>query len=230
MNSNTTVKSFGRVAITTIILSLVWTSLSRLANPVVSATYGTFFKSGSTAFWHVAVPMAITYAIFMSYMAHEKRIGQIYQPQPKLERTWVRIVFGIVTVVMIVFSLYNLYFRMTGVLNHWNSASLGRILVICLAIILVAITEESVFRGFVLTEMRRSHSELQAMLLATVLFGLWHFPNIINGSPLVQVSLQVITTMLIGSGIYMSMRFTRSIYGAMAIHWLWDFALVIAIV
>ncbi|WP_421823398.1 type II CAAX prenyl endopeptidase Rce1 family protein [Fructobacillus fructosus] len=78
-----------------------------------------------------------------------------------------------------------------------------------------------------MTEFRRRFNEPISCLLFLILFGFWQ-PNIIAGAPVIQASLQVFSTMIIGFGLYMAVRLSRSIWGGVLMHWLWDFALVIA--
>ena len=121
---------------------------------------------------------------------------------------------------MILFSLFNLYQHLHVILNHRHHNSLARLLFAFTSTFFVGLLEESVFRGFALTEFRRWFNEAISCLLSFILFGFWHLPNIIAGAPVIQASLQVFSTMIIG--------LSRSIWGGVLMHWLWDFALVIA--
>lgn len=224
MNQNT--KKFGQIALITITFSIIWTGLSRLFNIFSFATYDTFFKNTSTIFWHVGAPMAITFVLFFLYMRKLDRTQQIYAKQPELS-TPLKVLFAIVVVGMIGFSLYNLTKNLNMIMHNWNDDSLSRILMSFCSVFFVGLTEESVFRGFALSELRRENNEVVSWILSIVLFGLWHFPNIITGAPLLQATLQTFSTMIIGTGIYMAVRLARSIWGGVGLHWLWDFALVI---
>lgn len=221
-------KSFWGVALITVSLSILWTGLSRAFSVFVPAKYNTMFADANTIFWHVLAPMALTYLVFFLLMRRMERLGQVYQQQPLIAHRGVRILFAIIVIAMILFSLFNLYQHLHAILNHWHHNSLARLLFAFMSTFFVGLLEESVFRGFALTEFRRRFNEPISCLLSLILFGFWHLPNIIAGAPVIQASLQVFSTMIIGFGLYMAVRLSRSIWGGVLMHWLWDFALVIA--
>lgn len=78
-------------------------------------------------------------------------------------------------------------------LTGWRPSMKEEFLYLALSQALVAFSEELLFRGFVLTMLKDVVSTTnRAMLLAALLFGLWHYP-------LGQNIGQVITTFIIGA-------------------------------
>ncbi|WP_413627941.1 type II CAAX endopeptidase family protein [Fructilactobacillus vespulae] len=221
--------SFKSIAIVTVAFSIIWTGLSAIFNIFAKAGYNEFFKNTDTIFWHVTAPMGLTFILFFGYLVYKGKVKQVYQRQPEIQSTLLKWVAGLITVAMLLFAIYNFYKNFTDIFNNWNSDSLSRIVMACIATMLVGLTEESVFRGYALSQFRQENSEFKSYLFSVILFGFWHLPNIISGAPVAQAAAQTLSTMLIGSGLYLSVRFCRSVFGGMALHWLWDFALVIAI-
>lgn len=92
--------------------------------------------------------------------------------------------------------------------------------------LLVGLTEEITFRGVVLVGARQHVSERVAFLVSSGLFGLFHLPNIILGSPVGSAVVQVIATACIGSAFYVFRRVSRTIWVPVALHATWDWLLI----
>lgn len=99
----------------------------------------------------------------------------------------------LIGIIIAVFSLFALF------LLGWRPHLKDSILYIVLSQMLVGFTEEMLFRGFVLTMLKDVvKSTNKAVVIAALLFGLWHYP-------LGQNVGQVITAFIIG-GIYGTLR------------------------
>ncbi|CAK8054511.1 CPBP family intramembrane glutamic endopeptidase [Eupransor demetentiae] len=219
---------FYQVALITVGLSILWTGLSRFFNLFSVASYNTMFRSATTIFWHVLAPMALAYLAFFIVMTKLGRVEQVYQKQPDIQHRSTKVIFGLIVTAMLLFAAWNLYHHLLPILENWSGQAGMRLGMAFLSTFFVGLTEESVFRGFALSEFRKRYSEQVSCLLSLLLFGLWHFPNVIAGAPFLQAFLQVFSTMIIGAGLYMTVRLSKSIWGGVAMHCFWDFALVIA--
>lgn len=215
----------GLIPVITIIFSLIWVSLSRMFNMIVVADYTHFFMSAKSIFWHVGVPMALTFIIFYFFIMKKYSLtSQIFNQETETKNKFVRMIFTAIAVLMLLVALYNLFHTGKFLLEHWNQDNLSRVVAAFVSIFFVGLTEETIFRGFALTEFRKKHNEFLSYLYSMVLFGLWHLPNAINGVPLTSALLQVVTTIIIGSGLYCTVRVTKTLWPAVCLHWLWDFA------
>jgi membrane protease YdiL (CAAX protease family) len=98
----------------------------------------------------------------------------------------------------------------------------------CLAaVMLVGVTEEFTFRGLLLVGGRRLFStERTAALVAAVLFGLFHLPNILVGAEVDSTLWQVVQTAVIGLGLYALRRVSGSIIPCMVLHGVYDYLLL----
>ncbi|NVY96247.1 CPBP family intramembrane metalloprotease [Lactobacillus sp. DCY120] len=229
MSQPASTKRFGGIALITIIFSFIWTGTSRLLSVVSPTGYDDFFHNSSTVFWHVVVPVGLTLIIFLVLMAKMGRINQIYfRQEPPLRSGAVKATFIIIPILMIIFALWIFGGSLRDILaNHWGPDALLRLLAIFIGTGFVGCLEESVFRGFALTEARKTHGEGQSYLISIFLFGLWHLPNIVAGAPILQSCIQFVTTMILGSGFYMVLRSTGKLSAAIGLHWFWDFAVTI---
>jgi membrane protease YdiL (CAAX protease family) len=101
------------------------------------------------------------------------------------------------------------------------------ILYAAIATALVGYSEELMTRGLLLRGARGSGlSEVKVFLLTSLMFGLMHALNIINGQDLKTTMVQVLLTGLSGGIYYAIFRKTGLLWVTMFLHAAWDFALL----
>jgi membrane protease YdiL (CAAX protease family) len=94
--------------------------------------------------------------------------------------------------------------------------------VVC-TVLLVGISEELTFRGLMQVGARRVFArEWQAVAFASALFGLFHLPNSLLGSPLADELPHVVQTALVGLVFYFLRRLSGTIIVPMLVHGIWD--------
>lgn len=93
--------------------------------------------------------------------------------------------------------------------------------------VLVGTTEELNFRGIQQVGARRIFTrEWQAVVFASVLFGLFHTPNILIGSEVGPAIAQTFLTAIIGLAFYCLRRVSGSLIPCIILHALYDFMLI----
>lgn len=108
-------------------------------------------------------------------------------------------------------------------IGGWNEAGLGYLSGLGTTVLLVGITEELSFRGVLLARGREVFAkEWQAALFASCLFGLFHLPNALLGSPLQGEIVHVVQTAIVGYLFYALRRLSGSIFLPMLVHAVWD--------
>ena len=94
-------------------------------------------------------------------------------------------------------------------------------------VVLVGVTEEVTFRGILVVGARRTWSrEGKALVLSSVLFGLFHLPNWLLGQDFGTTIRQVVLTALVGSAFYALRRASGSLLACIALHAVYDWMLV----
>ena len=92
---------------------------------------------------------------------------------------------------------------------------------------LVGLTEEITFRGIQQVGARRVFTrEWQAVVFASVLFGLFHTPNIVIGAEVGDALRQTVFTAIIGMAFYCLRRVTGSLIPCIVLHAVYDFLLI----
>ncbi|PJJ48191.1 hypothetical protein CLV56_4067 [Mumia flava] len=97
------------------------------------------------------------------------------------------------------------------------------VLVVALGSLGVGFCEEVATRGVLLTGFRARLTEPTAWFLSTLLFGLLHLPNWWFGAGPAAAG-QVALAFMTGSVLYLARRLSGSLFLAMALHGVWDFA------
>lgn len=111
--------------------------------------------------------------------------------------------------------------------DGWTDAGTSYVIGLAATVILVGVTEEFTFRGLLLVGARRIFSrEWHAAIFAAALFGLFHLPNALLGNPLSDEIPHVVQTAMLGLVFYALRRLSGTILVPMAIHAVWDFAVL----
>ncbi len=92
--------------------------------------------------------------------------------------------------------------------------------------LLVGLTEELTFRGILLVGARTRTGERRALLFCSLLFGLFHLPNVCLGAPLADGVRQMLATAVIGSLFYVFRRVSRGLLVPVVLHAAWDWLLI----
>lgn len=95
------------------------------------------------------------------------------------------------------------------------------ILVIVVFTLLVGFTEESVFRGIIRDKLKLK-GPLFYIVFSSVLFGILHMANALNGSDMIHVILQVINALLLGFIFALLIETTNNILPLIAFHFIYD--------
>jgi membrane protease YdiL (CAAX protease family) len=107
--------------------------------------------------------------------------------------------------------------------NYTSAALITELLLFTL---LVGITEESIFRGYIQANFQRGSSQMRAVLLTGLLFAFLHIPSyIISGNYLGLFGL--LSIFLIGLILGYTRVYTGNIWGVILAHATWDFYMLL---
>ena len=107
--------------------------------------------------------------------------------------------------------------------SGWTPAGTSYVAGVAATVVLVGICEELAFRGYLLVSARRVFKkELPAVAMVSVLFGLFHLPNALLGSPLSSELVHVVQTAVLGLLFYALRRLSGTVLLPMGVHAAWD--------
>ncbi|GAA1059250.1 CPBP family intramembrane glutamic endopeptidase [Agromyces bracchium] len=121
-----------------------------------------------------------------------------------------------------------LFFAGGAIFNFVNAdrsaIPIEAMLAIAAGTVCIAFAEELAFRGGLLVGLRARFNEWIVWLVSSLVFASAHLLNVAFGDSLPQVLGQVAFAFGMGSVFYVTRRLTGTLFGAMLLHFLWDYA------
>jgi membrane protease YdiL (CAAX protease family) len=90
-------------------------------------------------------------------------------------------------------------------------------------ILFVPITEEILFRGFILKALEIAYGKVWAVIGSSALFGLWHFKNIFWEAPVMLEQQMIYTALIFGPIMAIIVLKFRTIWPCVILHYLNNF-------
>lgn len=111
--------------------------------------------------------------------------------------------------------------------NDWGARGAEYMVALGVGVLLVGVAEETTFRGIAVRAMRGStRSEFVVLVVTSLLFGVVHGVNILNGAPLGNTLAQIGAATIGGAGFFIVLRLPGKLVYAMLLHALWDFGIL----
>lgn len=110
---------------------------------------------------------------------------------------------------------------------RWDLFDRRAIVFMVVGTVLVGFSEELLVRGVLLEVLQESGLDLRWIAIVTsVVFGLLHGLNIVNGQAIGTTVVQVLLTTLIGLGLFAALMVSGTLWLPIALHFLMDFAVI----
>jgi membrane protease YdiL (CAAX protease family) len=180
--------------------------------------YAEWFDSGANAFRTAVIPLIGGSLVLIAFLLWARWDFVFKDPVrlPMSRVLWVPVVIFLLGIVA--------HFAVAD----WSELSTGLLLAILASGVMVGFAEETLFRGIILRGLRTNlRPEAWAMLISSLLFGVFHLTNIINGSPVAAVLNQVLQASALGAVLYVFRRARGLLVVAMVVHGLWDISLFV---
>lgn len=108
---------------------------------------------------------------------------------------------------------------LVGIVYLATTRTVPAILMVVLVMLVVAVTEELLYRGLIVTGLRGSRlPEWAVWLLSTLIFSSVHFGNLLSGAPIDEVLRQVPSTFITGSFLYAARLLSGNILIPIVMH------------
>lgn len=178
--------------------------------------YTEWFSSAPNVWRTAVLPLALGAVFLIGFLAWARWDG-VFRDHNRLAGPAILRIAAVVFLAGIV-----LHF----VFVNWAGLDPAIVAPILITGVLVGFCEETLFRGILLRGTRtKGRSEGTVAVVTSVAFGLFHLTNIINGSPLPSVLVQVLTAVLSGIILYSFRRISGLLIVSMIAHGLWDTSL-----
>lgn len=164
------------------------------------------------------IPLLVVIAFQVAVTTRLGWWSSVLRDTTRTKRTWLWVPVALYIGLAFVVSIAN---------DGWNEAGGSYVVGLAITVLLVGISEELTFRGLMQVGARRVFArEWQAVVFASALFGLFHLPNSLLGSPIGDEIPHVFLTALIGAVFYALRRLSGTILVPMAMHGIWDFVVL----
>jgi membrane protease YdiL (CAAX protease family) len=197
---------------------VVWIGLVKLVPGDDGVDYVDLGTLGTPWVRQFIVPLLVVLALQVAFISRLGWWSSILREPSRTSRRW-----------LIVFPVLVFVIGLATFLNDGFSGDAGASYVLgCAATVgLVGLTEELTFRGVLQVGGRRVFAtERQAVIFASVLFGLFHTPNIIIGAEVGDALVQTVMTAILGMAFYCVRRVSGSLIPCIVLHGLYDFFLI----
>lgn len=174
------------------------------------------FTSGENAFRAAVIPLLGGSLVLIAFVLWA-RWDFVFKDPDRLPMS------GAMWVPVVIFSL--------AIIGHfavvdWAKVDSTLILAVVCAGVLVGFAEETLFRGIILRSLRTNlRPEAWVMLISSVWFGFFHLTNLVVGSPISAVAVQVTSACVAGVILYLFRRARGLLVMGMIAHGLWDMSL-----
>jgi len=119
--------------------------------------------------------------------------------------------------------LVAILFAVTVITQYWQYVRTGKMYghyPVSISILFVPIYEEVIFRGLILGALVTTHSTISAIIISSVLFGLWHLKNIFFLPKGLLIRQIFYTGMIFGPLMAIIVILSGSIWPAVILHYL----------
>ncbi len=201
-----------------VVITVLFMLSQLLWGKVLGTDYETIFDSTSNVWSGVVVRVGLTAAIFtvIAVVLNRSWGGVYVQKVPRLP-AWMWLIPGLLAVCAVL--------RIAG--NDWSARGAQYILALGIGVIFVGIAEETTFRGIVVRALRGSTSnEFVVMLASSLLFGVMHAVNILNGAEAGDTMTQIFVASISGASLYITLRLTGTLLAPILLHALIDFSIL----
>lgn len=160
------------------------------------------------------LPLSLVLTLQLAYVSRLAMWGSVLRDPARTSRQWL---WGPVALLVVGGP------AMLVATEGWTPAGASYVAGVVATVVLVGICEELAFRGYLLVGARYAlRSERAAMFFTSLLFGFFHLPNALLGSPLPGELVHVVQTAVLGLVFYALRRLSGTLLLPIVVHAAWD--------
>ncbi len=166
----------------------------------------------------VLIPVGTMTAVLVAFLAVSGRLAESFTFAPTVSAAWL---WSIPVVILL-----GVVLRLAR--NPWSQVNGRFVVVALLATFLVGLSEELLIRGYFVDVLAESGLGLVWVgVVSSLVFGLLHGANILNGQDVPTTAQQVVASAIMGLGLFAALVLTGSLWLPIALHFLFDFSLIV---
>jgi len=166
----------------------------------------------------VLIPVAVMTVALVAFLAATGRLGAALAYSPTIAAAWLWVIPVVLGLGIVV--------RVARV--RWSQVDGRFVVVALLATFLVGLSEELLIRGYFVDLLQESGLAVLAVaLISSLVFGVLHGANALNGQDVRTTVQQVVGSAVLGLGFFASLALTGTLWLPIALHFLFDFSLIV---
>lgn len=166
----------------------------------------------------VVVPVAVCTVLLIAFAAATDRLGDAFTYSPRAASVWLWAVPAVIALGIV----------LRLVRAPWSDAGTAYIGWALVGTALVGFSEELLVRGLLVDLVQADgRGPVVVALVTSVVFGLLHGANVINGQDARTTAIQVLGTIVTGLALFASLAVSGTLWLPIALHFLFDFSLVL---
>lgn len=204
--------------LTGIIICFVYVAFLTVINKLSGVKYTDILKSTHSIRNGLLIPVAISTTLLLAYAILSGWIDRVFSAGFSIESIWL----WIIPLVIIVGAIA----RLTHI--SWRRFEPIAVVYLIIASFLVGFSEELLVRGILVKSLQDAKLSIVVVgLVSSLIFGILHFVNFINGQDKKTTLVQMANTALIGFNFYIILGLTGTLWAAIILHFVHDLSLLL---
>ncbi len=180
--------------------------------------YDQITDSADTMRKGVAIPVAVCTTLLVAFLALTGRLSAALSYEPRATAAWLWVLPGLLALGIVLRLLR----------APWRQVGARYVLWAFVGTALVGLSEELLVRGYLVDVVQADgRAPWMVALVTSVVFGVLHGANIVNGQDAPTTALQVASTVLMGLALFAALAVSGTLWLPIVLHFLFDFSLVV---
>lgn len=180
--------------------------------------YDQITDSAETMRKGVVIPVAVCTVLLVAFAAATGRLAEAFTYEPRAGSVWLWAVPAVIAIGVV----------LRLVRAPWSSIGAAYVGWAFVGTALVGFSEEVLTRGILVDQVQADgRGPLVVALITSLVFGLLHGANVVNGQDARTTVIQVVSTTITGFALFACLAVSGTLWLPIAVHFLFDFSLVV---
>ena len=204
--------------ITALVITFIYVTILTLIMKRSGVKYTDILDNERTFLRGLLIPVAISTTLLTVYAWLAGWLPRVFVDEQPIDDMWLLIIpAGLLAT--IVWRLFH---------GNWNKYGRRGLIYLIIGTLLVGFSEELLMRGiFVQALQDDGYAAIIVALMSSIVFGVIHGTNALNGQAIKLTIQQIILTAIYGVMMYMILRVTGTLWAPILFHFLYDLSLML---